>query len=240
MNCLVTQFRAKGNLVLVVGTTGLSIVYYERGCTAHSAFGIPVKEGNFDFSCTIHLNSDRAKLICAAKFIVWEELPMANKAAFEAVDSLLRSFTASPLPFGRKILMAVGDFCQVAPVVKGRGLSAAIDASVRTSRLWPAFQIHCLTQPMRNAQDPEFCEYADSIGEDTEGSRDITLQHLPRIYDQQDSLSWLYPNEILLRLDLCIKRSFLAVLNERVDKINDLMLDRLPGEESKSMLLPSF
>jgi hypothetical protein len=44
MHCLVTQFRAEGNAVLVVGTTGLSIVHYDRGRTAHSAFGIPVKE----------------------------------------------------------------------------------------------------------------------------------------------------------------------------------------------------
>ena len=44
MHCLVTQFRAKGDAVLVVGTTGLSIVHYDRGRTAHSAFGIPVKE----------------------------------------------------------------------------------------------------------------------------------------------------------------------------------------------------
>jgi hypothetical protein len=44
MHCLVTQFRAEGDAVLVVGTTGLSIVHYDRGCTAHSAFRIPVKE----------------------------------------------------------------------------------------------------------------------------------------------------------------------------------------------------
>jgi hypothetical protein len=44
MHCLVTQFRAEGDAVLVVGTTGLSIVHYDRGRTAHSAFGIPVKE----------------------------------------------------------------------------------------------------------------------------------------------------------------------------------------------------
>jgi hypothetical protein len=60
---------------------------------------------------------------------------MANKAAFEAVDSLLYSLTASPLPFGGKILIAVGDFRQVAPVVKGGGLSAAIDTSIYTSHL---------------------------------------------------------------------------------------------------------
>jgi hypothetical protein len=91
---------------------------------------------------------------------------------------------------------------------------------------------------MRNAQDPEFCEYADSIGEDAERSHDITLQHLPRTYDLDDGLSWLYPDEILLRPDLCIKRSFLAVLNARVDEINDHMLARLPGEESTSTPYP--
>jgi hypothetical protein len=82
--------------------------------------------------------------------------------------------------------------------------------------------------------------HADSIGEDAEGSRDIILQHLPRTYDLEDGLSWLYPNEILLRPDLCIKRSFLAVLNARVDEINDRMLDRLPGEESTLMPCPFY
>jgi len=44
MHCLVTQFRAECDAVLVVGTIGLSIVHYDRGRTAHCAFGIPIKE----------------------------------------------------------------------------------------------------------------------------------------------------------------------------------------------------
>ena len=44
MNCLVTQFRAKGYVVLVVGSMALSVIHYDRGRTAHSAFGILVKE----------------------------------------------------------------------------------------------------------------------------------------------------------------------------------------------------
>jgi PIF1-like helicase len=44
MNCLVTQFRAESHVVLVVGSTALSVIHYDRGRTAHSAFGIPVKE----------------------------------------------------------------------------------------------------------------------------------------------------------------------------------------------------
>ena len=44
MNCLVTWFRAQGGIALVVGSTALSIVHYDRGRTAHSTFGIPIVE----------------------------------------------------------------------------------------------------------------------------------------------------------------------------------------------------
>ena len=44
MNCLVTSFRAQGGIALVVGSTALSIVHYDRGRTAHSTFGIPIVE----------------------------------------------------------------------------------------------------------------------------------------------------------------------------------------------------
>src|SRR5436190_5886503 len=44
MNCLVMQFRSEGHVVLVVGSTALSVIYYERGRTAHSSFGILIKE----------------------------------------------------------------------------------------------------------------------------------------------------------------------------------------------------
>jgi hypothetical protein len=71
-------------------------------------------------------------------------------------------------------------------------------------------------------------------------ARAILHYSLPKTYNQEDGLSWLYPNEILLRPDLCIKRSFLAVLNAQVDEINDLMLDRLPGEESRSTPLSFY
>ena len=44
MNCLVTSLYAQGAIVLVVGSTALSIIYYDRSRTAHSAFGILVVE----------------------------------------------------------------------------------------------------------------------------------------------------------------------------------------------------
>ena len=44
MNCLVTSLRAQSAIVLVVGSTALSIIHYDHGRTAHSTFGIPVVE----------------------------------------------------------------------------------------------------------------------------------------------------------------------------------------------------
>ena len=45
------------------------------------------------------------------------------------------------------------------------------------------FHISRLTMPMRNAADPEFYLYVDSIREDAEGCCNIVLQHLPTILD---------------------------------------------------------
>ena len=63
----------------------------------------------------------------------------------------------------------------VALVVRGGGLSAAIDASVRTLNLWPKFTMKKLEQPMWNATNLEYCNYVDGIGEDVEWSYTIQL-----------------------------------------------------------------
>ena len=46
---LVSRLRSEGPIVLVVGSTALSVAQYERGRTAHSAFGIPVTEVCYPF-----------------------------------------------------------------------------------------------------------------------------------------------------------------------------------------------
>ena len=179
----------------------------------------------------------RANLIRAAKFIVWEDMPMANRAALQAVDCLLQTLSGSPKPFGGKPLIAIVDFRQVAPVVRGGGLAAVVDASVRMSPVWHHFYISCLTTPMQNANDPAYCLYVDGIGEDVERCRNIDLQHLPGIPDAQQALTWLYPDTVLQQPQLCMQRAFLATLNARVDELNQMVLDRLLGEQGTVALL---
>lgn len=154
---------------------------------------------------------------------------MANKACLHAVDALLRLLCNTDKPFGGKSFIGVGDFRQVAPVVKGGGLNAAIDASIRTSSLWPKFSVSKLEQPMRNAADLEYCNYVDGIGEDVEQSQTIQLQYLERVDTIDTALQWLYPQSVLEDPQRCIQRSFLATLNSSVDELNDVVLQRLPS-----------
>jgi PIF1-like helicase len=81
-------------------------------------FGIPVQENSSDLVSKISIFSGRAELLRRADLIVWEEFPMANKAAIECADSLLRQIMGNGLPFGNKTFLALGDFRQVAPVLR--------------------------------------------------------------------------------------------------------------------------
>jgi hypothetical protein len=100
---------------------------------------------------------------------------MANKACLYAVDALLRLLCNTNKPFDSKSFISVGDFRQVALVVRGGGLSAAINASIHTSSLWLKFVVSKLEQPMQNATNPEYCNYVDGIGKDVERSYTIQL-----------------------------------------------------------------
>ncbi|CAG8816580.1 7920_t:CDS:2 [Gigaspora margarita] len=144
INAICYKIRAAKKIILICGTTALSALLYEGGRTAHSLFRIPVEENNSNIQSTIKLNSNRANLLQAAELIVWDEIPMINKAVLESI----------------------GDFRQVAPVVKGASKSSTINTSIKTLHLWKNFNIFTLNQPIRNANDPYFAKFVDDIVDD--------------------------------------------------------------------------
>ena len=81
-------------------------------------FGIPVQENCSELVSKDSTFSGRANVLRQAALIVWEEFPMANKAAIECVDCLLRQIMSNDLPFRNKAFLALGNFRQVAPVLR--------------------------------------------------------------------------------------------------------------------------
>jgi PIF1-like helicase/Helitron helicase-like domain at N-terminus len=231
MDAIVSKLRLSNFIVLVVGSTALSVTSYDRGRTAHSTFSIPVKDGNFEFECTVKEGSAKWQMIESAFAVLWEEMPMANKASVQAVDELLKKIMNNKRVFGGKRFYGVGDFGQVAPIIKGCGASATVEASIRSSYLWKHFKVLQLHAPMRNREDPELSDWVDQIrdGHDEYVSMDL----LPTSTNKDSSLRWLFPTPLLTQPYECIKRSYLSPLNKDVDQVNKGILDRMPGNSSK-------
>ena len=96
--------------------------------------------------------------------------------------------------------------------------------------IWDKFQIQSLTERVRDAEDPEYSEFADSIGDGiSESTAEITL--LPVTEDENYAIEFIYPAEILKKPDECLFRSILCTLNKNVDEFNQKIMRRLPGKE---------
>jgi ATP-dependent DNA helicase PIF1 len=201
-------------------------------------FGIPVRQSSSELMSKISVFSGRAELIRQAALIVWEEFPMANKAAIECVDALLRQIMCNDLPFGNKPFLALGDFRQVAPVLRDVTAPAAVfDSSIRSSSLWRHFIILRLTRPIRNADDPAYAQWLDQVGDGIPPmDKTVSLHHLSRLHSMEEAADHLFPDSVLSNPSQATLHSFLSPLNFRVDEFNQLMLSRLPGEEGKRSL----
>jgi len=172
--------------------------------------------------------SDHAQFLQKVEIIFWEELPMSNRSAVECTNALLQLLMGNTKPFGGKIVIGLGDFRQVAPVVRNGGPTASLDASIRSSLLWKDFHILRLHQPVRNAHDPSYSEWVDTIGEDFHNDSPITLPLVTRISTYEGISEFLFPNLTLLTpYDLC-QRAFLSPLNTQIDEFNLEMLDKIP------------
>lgn len=186
--------------------------------------------GNLHSNITI--NSPRGNLLSQASLIIWDELPMANKAVWECADNLCQQIHDNTLPFGGTAFVGVGDFRQVAPVIPGGGPTATLEASVKSSPLWRHCLIRTLTIPIRSAADPEYTAFVDHIGEDTSGNR-VELNLLQHVQNVDDVVDFLFPQNILASPQDCLSHAFLSPKNIFVDEFNDLILNKLHSERGQ-------
>lgn len=162
---LTSKLRSQNNIVLAVASSGIAALLLEGGRTAHSRFKIPIKL-NEHSCCNIEQGSDLAELIRQTKLIIWDEVPMVHRHAFEATDRTLRDImqlydpSAKDKIFGGKTIVLGGDFRQILPVVEKGGRPEIVDASVSKSlTIWPQCTVHTLTTNMRlrHIQNDEDC-----------------------------------------------------------------------------------
>ncbi|XP_074288946.1 uncharacterized protein LOC141614089 [Silene latifolia] len=104
LSSMTDEQRSKGDIVVVVASSGIAATLIPGGVTAHSRFGISI--------CSrIKPDSDLAKLLIRAKLIIWDEAPMTHRHCFEALDKSLKDVMRvldvgnAEVPFGGKVVV---------------------------------------------------------------------------------------------------------------------------------------
>ena len=136
-------------------------------------------------------------------------------------------------PFGGIPFLGIGDFRQVAPVVKGTGCTPALLASIKSSATWSSFHLFQLHLPIRTARDLEYTNVLDDAGENYIDNK-VCLDILEPVFSIDQCLHFLFPPDVLGDPLASLKRAFLTPKNVQVDEFNSRVLAELPGEECLS------
>ncbi|XP_074336272.1 uncharacterized protein LOC141673426 [Apium graveolens] len=127
------------------------------GRTAHSRFKIPIVLDECS-TCNIAHDSDIAQLIKQTQLIIWDEVPMQHRYAFECLDRSLKDImkVVDPeryaMPFGGITVVLGGDFRQILLVITYGDRADIVAACITRSRLWSICQVFLLTENMRLKQ----------------------------------------------------------------------------------------
>lgn len=145
------RFRARGDVVLCVASSGIAAQLLPGGRTSHSRFKIPLS-GDESSKCNIPKQSQLAHLIRQTKLIIWDEVPMQHKFCFTAVHRTLCDALDTPLDgplFGGIPCVFGGDFAQILPVIHGGSRSDVVTASIQYCHVWAKLRVLFLTEDMR-------------------------------------------------------------------------------------------
>lgn len=162
--------------------------------------------------------------------IISEEMLIANKEPIESADQFMQLLEGKDEPFSGKVFLGLGDFRQVAPVVKGCGPTATYKASIPFSALWPHFEILRVDMVVHNTSDSEYSTWVDGLqdGIDVENplQMKVTLIMIDRVDTFEDAIQFLFPATVLNEYKELSKQSFLSPLNVHGDNIELLLLSK--------------
>ncbi|XP_024010261.1 ATP-dependent DNA helicase RRM3-like [Eutrema salsugineum] len=126
---------SKGEVVLNIASSGIASLLLKGGRTAHFRFGIPINV-NDSTTCSMKSGTHLADLINETKLIVWDEATLMSKHCFETLDRSMQDIMISEEPFGGKVIVFGGDFCQVLPVIPDACKNITVMAALNASKLW--------------------------------------------------------------------------------------------------------
>lgn len=264
---LAAFLRQRNHIVLCCATTGIAALQYFNGRTAHSLFFLPldrdrdVLDGDqlrsklFDVLGRVKNNTNgRIELLRACWGFIWDEISMANKYVFDAVDTVSRAIMGNDLPFGGKACITLGDTRQCAPICE-ENASRAIDVdyavfatstfqiSIFASKTWSRFEKISLQINERgknrdgsiNEDGRNFHAQLMKIGngellEMTVFDVATTFPGIGIVRSTETACEWLFDTDESrdsFNPDMCSRRCFIAPFNSEVNATNDFICREL-------------
>ncbi len=223
INKYVAYLRSHGIEPAITASTGIAATHI-GGMTIHSWSGIGIKHclGRGDLR-NIATNDYVKKRVNKAKVLIIDEISMLPPGTLEMVDAICREVKQNKQPFGGMQVVLVGDFFQLPPVVK-----RAYDEDSQEV-LFEEFEGRFSYQSAV-WQQAEFitCYITEQYRQDDEA----LLQILSKI--RGNSFDEISLNLISQRKTVYAKvpadAPKLYTHNLDVDRVNDQMLAKIPGE----------
>ena len=244
--------RGKGMLSVGCASTALAATNYDKFDTAHGLFKYPVieeddKENDVEQCCKLNEHPQRLELLQSTNLIVWDEFPSNHRNIFETIYQQLNRFRD-------KVVLCMGDFRQIAPVITNGERADIVNVSIITSYLWAKFTILNLSINMRLAhqnnehdalQQRKYAEFILAIGEGyhlninadlqdenlESGEQTYIISNIPYLLEEQHAINYIYPNGIMSIEDEQTKIALLAVTNNDVDSWNYKIQQLNPNEK---------
>jgi hypothetical protein len=156
-NGVTAALRADGQMPIVVAASGLAATVLDGGRTAHSVFGIPL---NVDDHAWCNVDASRRDAIIRCPVIFWDECSLVHVHAANSVNRSLQDWMGNELLFGGKVVIFMGDFQQLLPVVRG---GSGDSFTIMTSDWWRQVTVLQFTHNFRSDM-PEYRAFLQQVG----------------------------------------------------------------------------
>ena len=223
VNRLAAYLREQGIEPAITASTGIAATHI-GGVTIHSWGGIGIKTKLDKYALNKIASSKHiARRIRRAKILIIDEVSMLSAETLSMIDAVCREIKQCPEPFGGMQIVLVGDFFQLPPIVRAGAENSAQstfieEPSARFAYDSPAWAranpVVCYLTEQYRQDDYNFLSILSSIRRNS--FSDNQLRHIETRKIERHSTPDGAPKLFSHNVD--------------VDRVNDEMLAKLPGE----------
>jgi ATP-dependent exoDNAse (exonuclease V) alpha subunit len=211
LNQFIRIAKSEGKHVSVTATTGLAATHL-GGTTIHSWSGIGISDELYS-GFAENISKTRREIIEKTNVLIIDEISMLHDFRLDMVDEVCRMVRKKDEPFGGIQIIMSGDFFQLPPINRGDSRAGGF---VVNSKIWQELDpTICYLEEQFRQDDAELLDILNALraGELNRGHAEKLLARVDVEPDGDEVLTELH------------------TVNVDVDKLNDVRLDLLEGDE---------